>query len=164
MQCKAQARSGQRCKRHAAKNAKVCRLHGANAGAPKGNTNARTHGAYETLIRAKLTPAEQDAFDAIAPDPTLADELRILRFKLLRLLEPVEREVPVGTMAGVEVVTIELDEVTKAQAIARLVGEIRKTVKELDSSRDDHSLDALTRAIADSRRLASQAIPPDGDV
>lgn len=136
-------------------------MHGAKSpggkGGRPGNKNAVTHGTYETVIRDRLQPEEQVVFDAIPSEQTLLQELRILRFKLIRLLEPVEREVPIGAMAGVEIATIKLDEVTKAAAIARVVGEIRKVVKALDTSTDDGTLVELLQAIQASRAAAQTA-------
>lgn len=60
----------------------------------------------------------------------MSQELKILRFKLLRLLEPVEREMAFGTESGPEIVTIHVDEVTKAFAIEKIVDGIRKVVKD----------------------------------
>jgi len=108
-----------------------CKLHGGRSpGAPKGNKYTRTHGAYETIIRDRLTEDEQAVFDAISADPKMDQEIKILRFKLLRLLDPVEKQVAMGTELGPEVVTLQVDEVTKAYAIEKLVDGIRKIVKD----------------------------------
>lgn len=120
-------------------------------GGPPGNKKALKHGAYETVIRDRLTPGEQAVFDALPAKDDLSQELRILRFKLLRLLEPVERETLVGAKEGAEVITLEVDEVTKAYAIERLVDGIRKLVKEMrDTGQDDGGLELLAAAIAKS--------------
>lgn len=110
-----------------------CKLHGGCSTGPKdnrGNKNARTHGVYETIIRDRLTEEEQAVFDAISADPKMDQELKILRFKLLRLLDPVEKEMVIGTELGPEVVTLKVDEVTKAYAIEKLIDGIRKIVKD----------------------------------
>jgi transposase-like protein len=110
-----------------------CKLHGGCSTGPKdatGNKNARTHGVYETIIRDRLTESEKAVFDAISDDSNMSQEIRILRFKLLRLLEPIEKQVAMGTELGPEIVTLEVDEVTKAYAIEKLVDGIRKIVKD----------------------------------
>lgn len=108
-----------------------CKLHGGRSpGASKGNKYARTHGAYETIIRDRLTEEEQAVFDAISVDPNMNQEIKILRFKMLRLLDPVEKQIAMGSEFGPEVVTLQVDEVTKAYAIEKLVDGIRKIVKD----------------------------------
>lgn len=122
-------------------------------GGPPGNKKAVKHGVYETVIRDRLTPEEQAVFDALPAEDDLTQELRILRFKLLRLLEPVEREAVVGTKEGAEVVTLKVDEVTKAYAVEKLVDGIRKLVKEMrDTGQDDGGLELLADAIAKSAK------------
>lgn len=161
-QCKAKSkRTGERCKKWAVEGYEVCYWHGANptnrGGAPKGNKNAMKHGLYENVIRDRLTPKEQAVFDAIPADPELANELRILRFKLLRLLEPVEREM-LGQFN--EIVTIKVDEVTKAYAIEKLVDGIRKLAKDMQGTdEDDGSFDELVAAL----RASADALGMDMD-
>lgn len=122
-------------------------------GGPPGNKKAVKHGVYETVIRDRLTPEEQAVFDALPAEDDLTQEIRILRFKLLRLLEPVEREAVVGTKEGAEVVTLKVDEVTKAYAVEKLVDGIRKLVKEMrDTGQDDGGLELLADAIAKSAK------------
>ena len=131
--CKAKSkRTGQHCKRWASPGKDVCCYHGAHAGAPKGNRNAVTHGVYEKVVRERLSEEEQAVFDAVTAEPDLAHELRVLRFKLLRLLEPLERQAVVGTPDGAQVVTMAVDEITKAYAIEKLADGIRKVIKEID--------------------------------
>ena len=61
-QCTAKSKqSGKRCKRPAAPGKRVCYMHGANAGPPKGNLNAMIHGAYVDRI---LTDEEQRLYDS----------------------------------------------------------------------------------------------------
>lgn len=128
--------SGQPCKRPAGwgtlhPGTGRCKLHGGcSPGAPKQNKHARTHGAYETVIRDRLSDSEKAVFDSISDESNMSQELKILRFKLLRLLEPVEREMAFGTESGPEIVTIHVDEVTKAFAIEKIVDGIRKVVKD----------------------------------
>lgn len=50
-QCQAKSKqSGERCKRPAAPGKRVCHMHGAKAGAPKGNLNGMVHGIYVPRI------------------------------------------------------------------------------------------------------------------
>lgn len=42
--CATSKRSGFQCRAAAVRGSRVCRMHGAFAGAPKGNRNARKHG------------------------------------------------------------------------------------------------------------------------
>lgn len=119
-----------------------CKLHGGCSTGPKdirGNKNARTHGAYETIIRDRLTEEERAVFDAISADPNMDQEIKILRFKLLRLLEPVERQTVIGTEAGAEIVTLEVDEVTKSYAIEKLIDGIRKIIKDAKDTLKDET-------------------------
>lgn len=119
-----------------------CKFHGGCSTGPKdnrGNKNARTHGVYETIIRDRLTEEEQAVFDAISADPNMDQEIKILRFKLLRLLEPVERQTVIGTEVGAEIVTLEVDEVTKAYAIEKLVDGIRKIIKDAKDTLKDET-------------------------
>ena len=45
--CKARSkRSGKQCRSPAVRGRRVCRMHGAGGGAPKGNRNAWKHGRY----------------------------------------------------------------------------------------------------------------------
>ena len=129
-----------------------CKLHGgASPGPPKGNRNAVKHGLYENVVRERLTPEEQALFDAVPTDADLTQELRILRFKLLRLLEPVVRKVAVATPEGSEVVALEVDEVTKAYAIEKLVDGIRKLVKDMQGNSADDPLRQFVEAIRQAR-------------
>lgn len=66
-------------------------------------------------------------------------EIKILRFKLLRLLEPVERQTVIGTEAGAEIVTLEVDEVTKSYAIEKLIDGIRKIIKDAKDTLKDET-------------------------
>ena len=60
-QCTAKSKqSGVRCKRIAAPGKRVCYMHGARGGAPKGNLNAMIHGAYVQRI---LNEQEQEIHD-----------------------------------------------------------------------------------------------------
>ena len=102
-------------------------MHGAFAGAPDGNDNALKHGAYETLMRGRLAEEDREAFDAVSVEPTLAAELRIIRYKILRLLGGVSQNVhgKSGTW------TVRADDFEKARGLALLVSEARKLVKEM---------------------------------
>jgi uncharacterized protein YjcR len=47
LRCHARSkRSGLRCQAPAVRGSKVCRMHGAGGGAPRGNQNALKHGAH----------------------------------------------------------------------------------------------------------------------
>lgn len=156
--CGARTRSGTPCQRPAGwgtdhKGEGRCKWHGgASPGAPKGNRYALKHGTYESVIRDRLTEQEQAVFDAVPADEDLRQELRVLRFKLLRLLDPIERQAVVGTKDGAEIVTLEVDEVTKAYAIERLTDGIRKIVKELHGASADDPLLEFAEAITRARR------------
>ncbi len=148
MRCKAKSkRSGERCKNHAVGGYEVCRVHGANpsnrGGGPRpNNRNAVKHGAYETLMRERLPEGQRAAFDAVPTSTGLDAELRILRFKMLRLLGDVEQNV----VAGFSVERILADEPTKITGLVQLAGEIRKLVKEMkEHGGEDDPLAALVR-------------------
>lgn len=157
--CGAKTRSGGQCRHQAGwgtdhSGSGRCKLHGGKSTGPHdqtGNKNAVKHGIYETVIRERLDEAQQAIFDAIPSDDNLAMELRILRFKLLRLLEDVERDNAIPGPDGIELVTLKVDEVTKAYAIERLVDGIRKLVKDQRGAPNTDGLKALIDVIAASR-------------
>src|SRR5690606_4860756 len=127
---------------------RVCRFHGANPGNPgggprPGNRNALKHGLRENVVYERLTPEEQALFDAVTAEPSLEMELRVLRFKFLRLLEPVLRQAAVATENGADTVFLEVDEVTKAYALEKLADGIRKIVKEMQGGSVDDPLVAF---------------------
>ncbi len=154
MNCKAKAKTtGERCKNAPVSGYEVCRMHGANAKNPGGgprpqNRNAVTHGAFETLMRERLGGSERAAFDSVPVDPILLGELRILRYKLLRLIGEVDQNVH-----GKDVTwTVKADDFEKARGIALVVGEIRKLVKEMqgnDLSREMEGFLAGVQTIKD---------------
>lgn len=132
MRCTAKAKStGEQCRRSAKRGYNVCRVHGANAsnpgGAPKGSTNALKHGAYQTLLRERLPEEERAAFDAVSVDPSLVDELRVLRYKYARLLGQVSQNVHGKDKSW----QVKADDFEKARALAIIAAEIRKIVKEM---------------------------------
>lgn len=145
MRCSAKAKStGEQCRRHAKAGFNVCRVHGANeqnpGGAPVGNANAVKHGAYETLMRERLPEEQRGEFDVVSVEPSLEAELRILRFKLFRLVGEVTQNVhgKDGTW------TVTADDFEKARGIALIAGEIRKMVKDMkDVGGQDDPLAAL---------------------
>lgn len=107
-----------------------CKMHGGASTGPKNpNTrrNAVKHGAYETLMRERLPEAERAIFDAVSVEPALAAELRIVRYKILRLIGEVSQNVhgKAGTW------TVKADDFEKGRGIALLVSEARKLVKEM---------------------------------
>ena len=70
--CRARSkRSGLQCQAPAVRGSKVCRMHGAAGGAPRGNRNAWKHGAHsaEALALKKeiaaLTRMARDTMEAI---------------------------------------------------------------------------------------------------
>jgi len=135
-----------------------CKFHGGRSPGVPGNQNALRHGAYADLILEQLTPQERAVFAAIPADDSLQEELRIVRFKLLRLLQPMERQVAVGGPGGAEIVTLNVDEITRARGIALLVDSARKILKDLRESgqEDDGSLTALLEAIERSRKADTE--------
>ena len=153
-----------RCKLHGGKSTGAPKgnknaIRNKGGAAPPGNKNAMTHGAYETIIREKLDVDDREIFDAISDNDDLKQELKILRYKLLRLLDPIEKELVVGTPFGAERLTIEVDEVTKAYAIEKLVDGIRKVVKDIQGGGgDDGSLEALANIIQASRQRYSKEV------
>ena len=150
--CTSKAKTtGERCKNPPVNGYEVCRMHGVNRGNPgggprPGNKSAVTHGAFETLMREALPEDQRAAFDAVPVTTGLDAELRVLRFKLLRLLPDDVRQ---NMAVGFNVERIKADEPTKAAAISHLVGEIRKVVKEMkDQGGED---DPLARLVEDWR-------------
>ena len=151
--CGAKTRSGGKCQLKAGWGTDhvgegKCKLHGgASKGPPKGNKNARKHGVYESVIRDQLKDEEKETFDKVSADDDLKQELKILRFKLLRLLEPVEQQ---QIMSNGQIETIEIDEVTKSKAIAKLVDNIRKLVKdnkEINGGDEAEKVDEVVKAM-----------------
>ena len=114
-----------------------CKLHGgASNGAPEGNQNAVKHGAYSAIIRERLSPDEQEVFDRIPTSSDLEGELRINRFKLLRLLEGLDQNL----VAGFTIRKIEADELTKIEGIVKLTDSIRKLTKDMQGTDADDPL------------------------
>lgn len=112
-----------------------CKLHAGASTGPKdqtGNRNAVTHGIYETLMRERLPEEERIAFDQVPVETALEAELRVLRYKLLRLLDNVDQNLVVGF----NIETIKADEFTKVNGIVQLADAIRKVVKEMKSGDD----------------------------
>lgn len=150
-----------------------CKYHGGKT--PKGQKNALKHGAYENMaikrlvkksVDGELVPdvPEQEHFKQIPVDLQLKTELQILRYKLLRLLSPVEQQVAMPVGEEIQIARIDVDEVTKAKAIARLAAEIRKVVKDMGNEGGEEALSALTAALAASAAaLARQRIEEDDD-
>ena len=124
-----------------------CKFHGgASTGPPKGSKNARKHGTWETVVKDQLSDEERELYEQIEDIHDLNEELKILRYKLIRLLQPVEREQAFGLKDRVEKVTLEVDEVEKSRAIAILADSIRKVVKDMQAlGSDDGSLDVLVQ-------------------
>lgn len=109
-----------------------CKLHGGSNTGPKdasGNKNARKHGAYEQVIRDQLDEKEEDIYDQVDTEKDLDEELRILRFKLARLLDPPQREI-YDKERG-EKIALDISEAEKNKGTAILVKEIRKIIKQV---------------------------------
>lgn len=141
-----------------------CKLHGGCSTGPKdrqkmseaakGNKNGRKHGLYEKVVVERLTPEERAVFEQIGDEESLRTELKILRFKLLRLLEPCERAMVIGAGQGEgqEIQMVEIDEVTKAYAIEKLVDGIRKILRDLKDADEEHdSFEQLLAHVATMR-------------
>ena len=117
-----------------------CKLHGgASTGPPKGNKNARKHGAYEAVTRDQLSEEEREIYDQVDDARTLDGELRILRFKLLRLLDPPQREIYDKELK--EIIQLDVDEMSKVTGITRLADQIRRIVKQSAKEQDRSATD-----------------------
>ena len=146
MRCEADAKStGERCRRSAKTGYNVCRVHGANAanpgGAPIRNTHAVKHGAYETLMRERMGEEDAAIFDRVSVDPVLSGALRIIRYKILRLIGDVDQNVHGKEKTW----TVKADELEKNRAIAYLVSEERKLVKEMQGGTEDDPIDEVVK-------------------
>jgi hypothetical protein len=93
--CGAKTRAGTPCQKEAGwgtKNVgtpgKRCRLHGGNAGAPKGNRNSVKTGEHVTIFLDQLDPDEQELFAQVADDKrkNAMDELRLVTIRERRML------------------------------------------------------------------------------
>ncbi len=81
--CGAKTRSGQPCQKPPLNGKKRCRLHGGNAGAPKGNQNTKKAGS---LYSAFFTPEENEISENL--DLTrIDDELKLIKIRLMRALK-----------------------------------------------------------------------------
>ena len=124
--------TGKPCGNWAMRGKRACKLHGGAGGAPAGNRNALKTGVDEKVVLERLTPYERALFEATNAEPDLTFEMRVLRFKMLRLLDDLKREMVVATPEGAHKVTLKVDEIQKAYAIEKLVDGARKLAKELD--------------------------------
>ncbi len=109
-----------------------CKLHGGCNTGPKdntGNKNARKHGAYEQIARDQLDEDELEIFDNVDTDKDLDEELRILRFKLIRLLDPPQREI-YDEEKGKKI-ALDIPETEKVKGTALVAKEIRKIIKQV---------------------------------
>lgn len=80
--CGAKTRAGTPCQRDPAPGKTRCHYHGgASPGAPRGNTNAVTHGIYAQA----LLPGEEDIYDKAGPGAGIEQELRLARVRLARI-------------------------------------------------------------------------------
>jgi len=114
-----------------------CKLHGGASSGPKdqsGNQNARKHGAYEQVIQDQLDDEELEIYDKVDSDKGLDKELKILRYKLIRLLDPPQREIYDEDRK--EKIQLDISESEKNKGTAILVKEIRKIIKQVGDSED----------------------------
>jgi hypothetical protein len=140
-QCTAKAKqTGMRCRRWAAPGKSTCFIHGGapGSGGQLGNRHALKHGLYENIRYERLSPEEKALFDRIPNDPpSPLAELKLLRLLLVRLLGRLDTQVVVRTPDGVETVSLEVDEVAKTLATAKIIDQIRKLVRDLNDSEDE---------------------------
>lgn len=131
-----------------------CKLHGGCSTGPKdrakasasakisqkGNSKAMEAGEFEKIVIDELrNDEEKRKFKSIPDVHAMNVEIKILRFKMLRLLTPVERQVLMGIGDGmVEVGTLEVDEVTKALALERLADGVRKIMRDMKDTDKEH--------------------------
>lgn len=100
--CTAQTKAGQPCRAFALPGSDLCAAHSGRkgkAGAPLGNSNARTHGFYDT----ELTDQELADLVIHAANSTLDDEIALARVALRRLMNYLDkkRELPPNEMAAI---------------------------------------------------------------
>ena len=108
-----------------------CKFHGGCNTGPKdnsGNKNAQKHGAYSKVIRDNLDDEELEIYDKVDSDKGLDKELKILRYKLIRLLDPPQREIYDEDRK--EKIQLDISESEKNKGTAILVKEIRKIIKQ----------------------------------
>lgn len=128
---------------------------GNRGGALPGNKNAVKHGAYETIYYEALPAGERSLFASIADSDELDGEIRLLRFKLARLIG--RGEITTYDMFGGAHKRV-ITEAEREKGILEITAEIRKLIKtkkqiELaewkagtgkpDENGDDGFLDAL---------------------
>jgi len=161
--CGAKTRDGDPCKNPAGfKTDHVgegrCHLHGGtNTGAPEGNQNARKHGAYEKVIRSQLDDSEKEVFDSVDDSANLVNELRTLRYKLVRLLNPPEKEIYDEDIH--QKVQLDISETEKAKGIAIIASEIRKIAKEMKGDQgkgEDKLRDVVSAIEGEANRILQQ--------
>ena len=144
--CTATTQSGSPCKAWAVHGTEppLCSAHaGRNigAGAPEGNDNAKTHGAYSDLIQ----PEELARLVTDADDTTLQDEMALTRLANRRLIEHLQDDN-----------TPRADAIAAAQAIfrgARTVALLLRDQRALSGEAADGISGALAQAI---HELASE--------
>lgn len=134
-----------------------CKLHGGASTGPKdlrNNRNAVRHGAYETLIREHLPEVEREAYDRVSVRTDLEAELRVNRFKMLRLMGEVEQNL----VAGPNVKRIKADDLTKIDAIVKLSDNIRKIVKDMqgDDPETSKMVDSFMAGVHTVREMAAE--------
>ena len=123
-----------------------CKLHGgASSGAGEGNQNARKHGAYEQVIQDQLDDEELEIYDKVDSDKGLDKELKILRYKLIRLLDPPQREIYDEDRK--EKIQLDISESEKNKGTAILVKEIRKIIKQVGGTEREAEVEKYIDAL-----------------
>ena len=80
--CGAKKRNGEACQKPPIKGKRRCRLHGGNAGAPKGNKNSAKHNIY-----AQFMTDDEKKFSLDVDLDSIDAELRLCKVQLKRALE-----------------------------------------------------------------------------
>lgn len=125
-----------------------CKFHGGCNTGPKdatGNKNARKHGAYEKVIRNNLSDEELEIYDKVDSEKSLDKELKILRYKLIRLLDPPQKEIYDKDLK--EKIQLDISEAEKNKGTAILVKEIRKIIKQFGGSENEADISVYLKAL-----------------
>ena len=149
--CGAKTCSGQPCKKSPLSGKKRCRLHGGNAGAPKGNQNTKKAGS---LYSAFFTPEENTISENL--DLTrIDDELKLIKIRLIRALK-LEAEQGIDTVE-LESTTTKNDqtgesvqEVSKRKDYTAIINTLTARIQSLTTQRNTligQSLDAQLKQL-----------------
>jgi len=160
-QCRAHARSGDRCKANAVEGYPVCRMHG--AGSPhKGRPGGRPiiHGAYSKAVRA----GEAKTWEELrALGVSLENEVALARLQLARALEWAkegDRETCDGKRCPWQVVDSRLDLVAKVAERCKKVAD-GVVVRIVDEAAIGQVVAVIRRHITDPETLAKIAAELD---